>query len=67
MDQAEVIVKLKKYKNLLSKFFVFETMVLFGSYAKGCANMELSFKEPGRQIHFYPFCPRPCVFVWVLG
>ncbi len=34
MDKAEVIIKLKKYKTLLSKEMAFEKMILFGSYAK---------------------------------
>lgn len=34
MDQAEVIIKLKKYKELLSKEMRFDKMFLFGSYAK---------------------------------
>ena len=34
MDKAEVIIKLKKYKLLLSKEMAFEQMILFGSYAK---------------------------------
>lgn len=35
MDKAEIIEKLKKYKELLAKQMSFEKMVLFGSYAKG--------------------------------
>lgn len=35
MDKAEVIIKLKKYKKLLSQYMSFDKMVLFGSYARG--------------------------------
>jgi predicted nucleotidyltransferase len=35
MDKKEVIIKLKKYKKLLSKEMLFNKMFLFGSYAKG--------------------------------
>lgn len=37
MDNAEVIIKLRKYKKLLSKFMKFDTMILFGSHARGTA------------------------------
>ena len=35
MDKAEVIIKLKKYKKLLSQYMSFDKMILFGSYARG--------------------------------
>lgn len=35
MDKNEVIIKLKRYKTLLSKEMLFDKMILFGSYAKG--------------------------------
>ncbi len=35
MDKAEVIAKLKIYKELLSQQMSFDKMILFGSYAKG--------------------------------
>ena len=35
MDKEEVVGKLKKYKQLLSKHMSFNKMILFGSYAKG--------------------------------
>jgi predicted nucleotidyltransferase len=35
MDQAEVISILKAYRHLLEKHFQFETMYLYGSYARG--------------------------------
>ncbi len=35
MDKAEVIIKLKKYKELLSKQMKFDELILYGSYAKG--------------------------------
>lgn len=37
MDNAEVIMKLRKYKKLLSECMQFDTMILFGSYAMGNA------------------------------
>jgi len=40
MDNAEVISKLKKYKKLLSQYMQFETMILFGSHAKGNARTD---------------------------
>lgn len=40
MDNTEVIIKLKKYKKLLSKFMKFDEMILFGSHAKGNATSE---------------------------
>ncbi len=36
MDKAEVIIKLKRYKELLSQYLSFDKMILFGSYASGC-------------------------------
>ena len=35
MDKTEVIIKLKRYKKLLSQEMSFDKMILFGSYAKG--------------------------------
>ena len=35
MDKTEAIIKLEKYKKLLSEKIMFEKMILFGSYAKG--------------------------------
>ncbi|MCP4577251.1 MAG: nucleotidyltransferase domain-containing protein [Deltaproteobacteria bacterium] len=35
MDKTEVIIKLKKYKKLLSQYMSFDKMILFGSYARG--------------------------------
>lgn len=35
MDKTEVILKLKKYKKLLSQKMDFEELILFGSYANG--------------------------------
>ena len=35
MDKSEIIIKLKKYKKLLSQQMSFDKMILFGSYAKG--------------------------------
>lgn len=40
MDKSTVIMILKKYKKLLSKYMVFDEMILFGSYAKGLASEE---------------------------
>ena len=37
MDNAEVIIKLRQYKKLLSKHMTFEDLILYGSYAKGNA------------------------------
>lgn len=38
MDQTEIIEKLRKYKALLSNHIKFESLILFGSYAKGTAD-----------------------------
>ena len=35
MDKTQAIIKLGKYKELLSKEMLFDEMILFGSYAKG--------------------------------
>jgi predicted nucleotidyltransferase len=35
MDKTEVIIKLKRYKELLLQEMSFDKMILFGSYAKG--------------------------------
>lgn len=35
MDKTEAIIKLERYKKLLSKEMLFDKMILFGSYAKG--------------------------------
>ncbi len=35
MDKTEAIIKLERYKILLSKEMIFDKMILFGSYAKG--------------------------------
>jgi predicted nucleotidyltransferase len=35
MDKREVIKKLSEYKELLSKFFDLDKVILFGSYANG--------------------------------
>ena len=35
MDKTEVIIKLKRYKKLLSQEMSFDKMILFGYYAKG--------------------------------
>jgi predicted nucleotidyltransferase len=35
MDKSEAISKLSRYKVLVSKHLDFETMILFGSYARG--------------------------------
>ncbi len=35
MDKKDVIIKLKRYKKILSEEMSFEAMILFGSYAKG--------------------------------
>ncbi len=35
MDKREAIDKVVEYKNLLKKHFQFESIYLFGSYAKG--------------------------------
>ncbi|MCK5230056.1 MAG: nucleotidyltransferase domain-containing protein [Desulfobulbaceae bacterium] len=40
MDQAEIIKKLEIYKKLLSQHIKLESLVLFGSYAKGTANTQ---------------------------
>jgi len=34
MDKTEAIIKLERYKKLLSKEMLFDKMILFGSYAK---------------------------------
>ena len=34
MDKAEAIIKLKRYKKLLSEEMKFDKMILFGSYAR---------------------------------
>ncbi len=38
MDKSEVIKKLKRYKLLVSEHFDIDSLVLFGSYAKGNQN-----------------------------
>jgi len=38
MDKSEVIIKLKRYKLLVSEHFDIDSLVLFGSYAKGNQN-----------------------------
>ena len=43
MDKAQVVKKLKKYKELLSQHMIFEDIVLYGSYAKGCARDDSDF------------------------
>ena len=35
MDQTEALIKLQRYKQLLSQKMRFDQMILFGSYAKG--------------------------------
>ena len=35
MDKTEAIIKLERYKKLLSQEMLFDKMILFGSYAKG--------------------------------
>ena len=35
MDKKEAIIKLGRYKELLSEEMLFDEMILFGSYAKG--------------------------------
>ena len=39
MDQTEIIEKLKRYKKLLSEQIRLESLILFGSYAKGTADI----------------------------
>jgi predicted nucleotidyltransferase len=38
MDKGEVIEKVRAYKTLLKKYFQFEKMYLFGSFANGTFN-----------------------------
>ncbi|MBB5346770.1 nucleotidyltransferase domain-containing protein [Desulfoprunum benzoelyticum] len=40
MDIAEVVEKLRRYKQLLRKQIKFDQLVLFGSYAKGTAHAD---------------------------
>ncbi len=40
MDSAEVIEKLKIYKELLAKHMKFDEMILFGSYARSNASYD---------------------------
>jgi predicted nucleotidyltransferase len=40
MDKAELIDKLSKYKRLLAKHFDLDSVILFGSYAKGTQREE---------------------------
>jgi len=35
MDKTELIIKLTQYKILLAKYFDLDSVILFGSYAKG--------------------------------
>jgi len=35
MDKTEIIIKLSKYKHLLARHFDLDSVILFGSYAKG--------------------------------
>jgi len=40
VDIAEVIEKLRRYKQLLRKQIAFDQLILFGSYAKGTAHAD---------------------------
>lgn len=35
MDKEEIIIKIRKYKDLLLPYFDIEKVIIFGSYAKG--------------------------------
>jgi predicted nucleotidyltransferase len=40
MDKAEVIEKLKRYSNLIKRYFPVKMVILFGSYSRNCARKD---------------------------
>jgi predicted nucleotidyltransferase len=61
MDNSEIVIKLSKYKMLVSEYFDVDQVVLFGSYAKGnqheYSDIDVAIIVNSIQLDFFVYAP----------